>query len=70
MNYLFYDKNLIYPENKNEYSPSEMYPEYPFKNISLGTESNSVYTTIRKMFYLMGRQVAKEPGVCTVCSEL
>lgn len=54
MNYLFYDKNLIYPENKNEYSPSEMYPEYPFKNISLGTESNSVYTTIRKMFYLMG----------------
>lgn len=39
MNYLFYDKNLIYPENKNEYSPSEMYPEYPFKNISLGTES-------------------------------
>lgn len=53
MNYLFYDKNLIYPENKNEYSPSEMYPEYPFKNISLGTEPNSVYTTIRKMFYLM-----------------
>ena len=37
MNYLFYDKSLIYPENKNEYSPSEMYPEYPFKNISLCT---------------------------------
>lgn len=53
MNYLFYDKCLIYPKNKNAYSPSEIYPEYPFENINLCTETNMVYTSIRKMFYSM-----------------
>lgn len=53
MNYLFYDKNLVYPENKNGYSPSERYPEYPFKSNELYTGKNLVYDSIREIFHLL-----------------
>lgn len=51
MNYLFYEKDLRYPSEKNNYSPSEKYPEYQFEDVSC--EFNHVYASIRQMFYLM-----------------
>lgn len=53
MNYLFYSKSLIYPDRECGYSPSKMYPEYPFRN-DVKSKSNLVYDSIREMFYDMG----------------
>lgn len=49
MNYLYYSDELKYPENNSDFSPSESYPEYPFKKY-VSSEKNYVYEAIRLMF--------------------
>lgn len=52
MNYIFFDKELKYPNNSFGYSPSELYPEYQYKAVA--QLQNKVYESIRKIFYDCG----------------
>lgn len=52
MNYLFFDKALVYPSAKYGFAPSSKYPEYPFSVVA--TEDNKVYAAIRSMWQAMG----------------
>lgn len=53
MNYVYYSSTLSYPTDIFNYSPSELYPEYPFSSDKLAGNANSVYTAIRKIFHDM-----------------
>ena len=56
MNYIFYSKELKYPKNNYNFSPSETYPEYPFKKY-ISSEKNYVYEAIRLMFKNMNLDI-------------
>lgn len=54
MNYLFFDKNIEYPDSELAYSPSIAYPEYPYCQFGIQTTENAVYDAIRKIFLDLG----------------
>ena len=46
-------RNVVYPEFTDVYSPSELYPEYPFSEKTLSHSKNDVYQMIRDGFIKM-----------------
>lgn len=50
MNLIYSREELRYPENTWDYSPSEIYPEYPFSKKCIADEKNHIYGAIREMF--------------------
>ncbi len=60
MNFLYYDKELIYPDAENtEGNPDVAYPEYPYGEKVVSSSPNKIYEAIRKMFHDMGLDEAR-----------
>lgn len=47
-------RNAEYPEKDSAFSPSEMYPEYPFVADTLSEQDNDVYRMVRDGLIMMG----------------
>lgn len=43
-----------YPEKETIFSPSRMYPEYPFEESTIANQSNMVYEMVRDGFIMLG----------------
>ena len=55
MNYLYYDKNLVYPSESNQaFHPDAAYPEYPHGGAAVSETPNKVYEAFRSLLYEMG----------------
>ncbi len=44
---------IVYPDWKDAFSPSELYPEYPFSD-AVSNEQNHVYEAVRDFFHSLG----------------
>lgn len=43
---------IVYPTHENDFSPSEVYPEYPFKD-SVSDKPNYVYAAVRDLLHIL-----------------
>ena len=54
MNFLYYDREMVYPNIENrEGNPDCAYPEYPYGESCISSFPNKVYEAIRNMFHDM-----------------